>query len=132
MIQLNVGDSKGSGCVVCNSIPRPGCTSDTCGIFAYNPFQNMLLSQGLGEDAMSVSTDGFSVLFDYDSPHFLFSCADSFLLEGLASSIRGMIGLARTTTSLQIKHNFHHPSSYLISLLFVCLLPLWNDLVTYS
>ncbi|PSR84648.1 Peptidase A1 protein [Actinidia chinensis var. chinensis] len=93
--------ARGSGCVGCNLPPRPGCTNNTCGVYAYNSIKNLLASEGLGEDVMSVySTNGVSIIVSYDVPHFPFSCAAPFLLKGLASGTNGMIGLARTPTSL--------------------------------
>ncbi|KAM7466717.1 hypothetical protein LguiB_014279 [Lonicera macranthoides] len=92
---------KGSGCVGCNLPPRPGCTNNTCGSNAYNPYKNLLYAEGFGQDKMTtLSTDGQFVLYNFDHPKFPFSCSNSALLKGLASGTKGMIGLARTKTSL--------------------------------
>ena len=57
--------------------------------------------EGFGQDKMgTLSTDGQFVLFNFDHPKFPFSCANFALLKGLASGTKGMIGLARTKTSL--------------------------------
>ncbi|PWA68677.1 eukaryotic aspartyl protease family protein [Artemisia annua] len=103
--------AKGSVCVGCNSTPRPGCSNNTCGVFAYNPFREYLTAQELGEDTMIVSsTDGRSVLIDYDVPKFQFSCADAEIIEGLpGDDTIGLVGLARTQFSLasQISSSFN-------------------------
>ncbi|KAK3002561.1 hypothetical protein RJ639_022044 [Escallonia herrerae] len=73
---------------------RPGCTNDTCGVFGYNPFENVLASQGLGEDGITVSsTDGKSFMSSFQAPGFQFICSDSSLSQGLASGIKGMAGV---------------------------------------
>ncbi|GFZ12329.1 eukaryotic aspartyl protease family protein [Actinidia rufa] len=77
------------------------------------------VADGFGEDVMSVySTDGYSVIAKNKVSHFPFSCAASFLLEGLASGTNGMIGLARTQTSLptQIAYAFKLPHPHKFAL----------------
>ncbi|KAD3068179.1 hypothetical protein E3N88_36059 [Mikania micrantha] len=74
----------GSVCVGCNSTPRPGCSNNTCGVYAYNPLREYLTAQELGEDNVKIaSTDGHSILLNYDVPKFQFSCADLGIVEGL-------------------------------------------------
>lgn len=94
--------AKGIGCVGCNrSPPRPGCTNNTCGSYAFNPLSNKLFSAGLGEDLMEVySTDGKSEIVSNTVPEYPFSCGDSSQLKGLAFGTIGMVGLARSKTSL--------------------------------
>lgn len=84
--------AKGIGCVGCNLPARPGCTNDTCGASPYNPFLNMLVSQGFAED--SLYANGRPAV-----ARFLFSCMDKDYLEGLAGGATGMLGLARTEIS---------------------------------
>ncbi|KAK9055300.1 hypothetical protein SSX86_026382 [Deinandra increscens subsp. villosa] len=95
-------NALGSVCVGCNSAPRPGCSNNTCGVFAYNPYTEYLTAQELGEDTISVSsTDGYSVLADYEVPKFQFSCAGSEIVQGLPGDhTKGLVGLARTPVSL--------------------------------
>ncbi|CBI32364.3 unnamed protein product, partial [Vitis vinifera] len=74
--------ARANGCGDCFSAPRPGCNNNTC---------------GLAEDFVSVqSTDGSNPGRVVSVSKFLFSCAPTFLLEGLASSAMGMAGLGRT------------------------------------
>ncbi|KAL7587399.1 probable aspartic proteinase GIP2 [Lactuca sativa] len=94
--------AKGLSCVGCNSTPRPGCSNNTCGVFAYNPFHDYLTIQELGEDTIRVySTDGAYVWFSYDVPKFQLSCADSLTIERLPGDhTKGLVGLARAEISL--------------------------------
>ncbi|KAK9055298.1 hypothetical protein SSX86_026380 [Deinandra increscens subsp. villosa] len=94
--------ASGSVCVGCNSAPRPGCSNNTCGVYAYNPYTEYLTAQELGEDTISVtSTDGESVLKEYDVPKIQFSCADSGIVQGLPGDhTKGLAGFARTQVSL--------------------------------
>ncbi|XP_071694464.1 probable aspartic proteinase GIP2 [Rutidosis leptorrhynchoides] len=102
---------KGSVCVGCNSTPRPGCSNNTCGVFAYNPFREYLTAQELGEDTMRVSeTDGYWVRQEYDVPKFQFSCANADIIQGLpGDDTIGLVGLARTQVSLasQVSSSFN-------------------------
>ncbi|KAI3772178.1 hypothetical protein L6452_03359 [Arctium lappa] len=109
--------AKGSVCLGCNSTPRPGCSNNTCGVFAYNPFREYLTSQELGVDTMTSisSTDGRYVQLYYDVPKFQFSCADASIVEGLPGDYtKGLVGLARTQVSLtsQISSSFKLPQKF--------------------
>ncbi|KAL0376568.1 UNVERIFIED_CONTAM: putative aspartic proteinase GIP2 [Sesamum calycinum] len=99
--------AKGIGCVGCNLPQRPGCTNDTCGASPYNPFMDMLVSQGYAEDTFYME-DRLSV------PDFSFSCMDKDFLEGLASRATGMLGLARTDISFhkQAANRFKLPDKF--------------------
>ncbi|KAK9055299.1 hypothetical protein SSX86_026381 [Deinandra increscens subsp. villosa] len=48
--------ASGSVCLGCNSALRPGCSNNTCGVYAYNPFTEYLTAQELGEDTIRVSS----------------------------------------------------------------------------
>ncbi|KAL1548568.1 putative aspartic proteinase GIP2 [Salvia divinorum] len=85
--------AKGIGCVGCNLPPRPGCTNDTCGASPYNPFLDVLVSEGYAEDTFHAKT-GAAL------PDFSFSCMDKEYLAGLAAGATGMLGLAKTQISL--------------------------------
>ncbi|KAF5824189.1 putative nepenthesin [Helianthus annuus] len=92
----------GSVCVGCNSTPRPGCSNNTCGVYAFNPLTKYLTAQELGEDTVRVtSSDGHSIRLSYDVPKFQFSCADAGIVEGLpGDNTKGLVGFARTDVSL--------------------------------
>ncbi|PWA98633.1 eukaryotic aspartyl protease family protein [Artemisia annua] len=112
VVQTGCQKAKGYACVWCNGPPTPVCSNNTCAVLAYNPYREYLTEQGLGEDTMIVSsTDGRSVLIDYDVPKFQFSCSDgAAILDGLpGDDTIGLVGLARTQVSLasQISSSFN-------------------------
>ncbi|KAK6117235.1 hypothetical protein DH2020_049000 [Rehmannia glutinosa] len=97
--------AKGIGCVGCNLPPRPGCTNDTCGASPYNPYLDILVSQGFAEDTLYAKNR---------VPEFLFSCMDKDYLEGLARGTTGMLGLARSEISFhkQVVGKFNLPHKF--------------------
>ncbi|PIN06395.1 Aspartyl protease [Handroanthus impetiginosus] len=85
-----------SGCGDCFNGPRPGCNNNTCGVFPDNPFTRTATGGELAEDIVSVqSTDGSNPGRSVTVPRFIFSCAPTFLLQGLASGATGLAGLGR-------------------------------------
>ncbi|CAH9143949.1 unnamed protein product [Cuscuta epithymum] len=100
--------AKGDGCVGCNnSPPRPGCTNDTCGASAYNPFQGALVSSGYESDTLFASNGDQLARFTY-------GCMSTGFSEGLASGASGILGLARTNVSLhkQVATTFGFPDKF--------------------
>nr|XP_043618805.1 probable aspartic proteinase GIP2 [Erigeron canadensis] len=110
--------AMGSVCLDCNSTPRPGCSNDACGVYAFNPYSEYLIAQELGEDTIRASsTDGRHVLAEYDVPKFQFSCADADIIQGLPGDhTKGLVGLARTQVSLasQISSSFNLPPKFVL------------------
>lgn len=97
--QCSLANSKSYG--TCNSPPRPGCNNNTCGLFPDNPFTNTATGGELASDVIRVpSTDGSNPGQVVSVPNFLFTCAPTFLLQGLASGVQGIAGLGRTKISL--------------------------------
>ncbi|KAK4425723.1 putative aspartic proteinase GIP2 [Sesamum alatum] len=98
--------ARGIGCVGCNGPVRPGCTNDTCGASAWNPFQGVLVSEGFGEDTLYAKNQR-------PVSEYTFSCMESRFMEGLASGANGLVGLARTEISLhkQVANKFNLPDS---------------------
>ncbi|KAK7393546.1 hypothetical protein VNO78_22104 [Psophocarpus tetragonolobus] len=93
-----VGDK---GCSSCNSAPRPDCNNNTCSVFPHNTVAHITTIGELTQDVVSVqSTNGFNPGRNVTVPRFLFSCAPTFLLQGLAKGVSGMAGLGRTKISL--------------------------------
>ncbi|KAG2697147.1 hypothetical protein I3843_07G091700 [Carya illinoinensis] len=89
--------ARASGCGDCFSAPRPGCNNNTCGVTPDNTVTRTATSGEVAEDALSVqSTDGSNPGRTVRVSKFLFSCAPTFLLEGLATGVSGMAGLGRT------------------------------------
>lgn len=83
--------------------PVPGNGSDastnTCDVFTQNGISGLATTGDLAEDTIAVRSE-------LDDPsiaaldQFLFSCAPTFLLRGLVSGARGMLGLGRAPISL--------------------------------
>ncbi|KAJ9187654.1 hypothetical protein P3X46_003083 [Hevea brasiliensis] len=90
-----------NGCGDCFSGPRPGCNNNTCGVSPDNPVTRTATGGELATDVVSVnSTNGSNPGQAVTVPRFLFSCAPTSLLEGLASGVVGMAGLGRTRAAL--------------------------------
>ncbi|KAL3626100.1 GLC7-interacting protein 2 [Castilleja foliolosa] len=85
-----------TACGDCFNGPRPGCNNNTCGVFPDNPFTRTATSGELAEDVISVqSTDGSNPGRAVTARNFIFSCAPTFLLNGLARGVTGLAGLGR-------------------------------------
>ncbi|XP_038706725.1 probable aspartic proteinase GIP2 [Tripterygium wilfordii] len=94
--------ARSGGCITeCYSSPKPGCNNNTCGVLPDNPFSRTGTGGELGQDVVSVqSTDGFNPTRVVSVPSLIFTCANTFLLEGLANGVKGIAGLGRTKISL--------------------------------
>ncbi|CAK8571904.1 unnamed protein product [Lathyrus sativus] len=93
--------AKASGCGDCFSSPKPGCNNNTCGLLPDNTVTHTATSGELAEDVLSIqSTNGFNPGQTVSVSRFLFSCAPTSLLKGLASGASGMAGLGRTKIAL--------------------------------
>ncbi|KAJ6709061.1 ASPARTYL PROTEASE-RELATED [Salix koriyanagi] len=89
--------ARAGGCGDCFSGPRPGCNNNTCGVTPDNTVTRTATGGELATDVVSVnSTNGSNPGREVSVPRFLFSCAPTFLLQGLASGVAGMAGLGRT------------------------------------
>ncbi|KAJ8622654.1 hypothetical protein MRB53_031183 [Persea americana] len=93
--------ANSNGCGDCFSAPRPGCNNNTCGVSPENTVTRTSTGGELADDVVSLqSTDGSNPGQVVTVPQFLFSCAPTFLLQGLASGVKGMAGLGRTRIGL--------------------------------
>ncbi|CAL5207023.1 unnamed protein product [Lathyrus oleraceus] len=93
--------AKANGCGDCFSSPKPGCNNNTCGLLPDNTVTHTATSGELAEDVLSIqSTNGFNPGQTVSVSRFLFSCAPTSLLKGLASGASGMAGLGRTKIAL--------------------------------
>ncbi|XP_010938774.1 probable aspartic proteinase GIP2 [Elaeis guineensis] len=109
-----------NACGDCFSAPRPGCNNNTCGVFPENPFIRTSTGGELAEDVLSLpSTDGFNPGPLATDRTFLFSCAPTSLLEGLAIGAAGMAGLGRTKigvpSQLAATFSFHRKFALCLS-----------------
>ncbi|CAK9151054.1 unnamed protein product [Ilex paraguariensis] len=93
--------ARANGCGDCFSGPRPGCNNNTCGVSPDNSITHTATGGELAEDVVSISsTNGSNPGPVVTVTRFLFSCAPTFLLEGLATGAMGMAGLGRTRVAL--------------------------------
>jgi len=89
--------ARAGGCGDCFSAPRPGCNNNTCGVTPDNSVTHTATGGEVAEDVVSIqSTGGSNPGRAVTVSRFLFSCAPTFLLEGLAGGVSGMAGLGRT------------------------------------
>jgi hypothetical protein len=111
--------AKASGCGDCFSAPKPGCNNNTCGLLPDNTITHTATSGELAEDVLSIqSTNGFNPGRKVSVSRFLFTCAPTFLLKGLASGASGMAGLGRTKIALpsQLASSFSFDRKFAICL----------------
>ncbi|KAK4748388.1 hypothetical protein SAY87_014974 [Trapa incisa] len=94
--------ARASGCGSCLESPaRPGCNNNTCFLLPDNSVTHTATSGELASDVLSLSsTDGSTPGRAATVPSFLFSCAGTFLLDGLTGGAKGMAGLGRTRIAL--------------------------------
>ncbi|PRQ26137.1 putative nepenthesin [Rosa chinensis] len=90
-----------SGCGDCFSSPKPGCNNNTCGVTPDNTVTRTATGGELAQDVVSVqSTTGSNPGQNVTVSNFLFACAPTSLLSGLAAGVSGMAGLGRTKIAL--------------------------------
>ncbi|XP_059625176.1 probable aspartic proteinase GIP2 [Cornus florida] len=90
-------------CGECHSAgpPRPGCSNNTCILSPGNNVTRTSTDSEVGQDIVSVqSTNGLNPGPTVTVSRFIFSCAPSFLLKGLANGVKGMTGLGRSKIDL--------------------------------
>ncbi|XP_071738253.1 probable aspartic proteinase GIP2 [Rutidosis leptorrhynchoides] len=93
--------ARADGCGDCFGPARPGCNNNTCGVSPDNPITRTATGGELATDLVQVrSTDGSNPGRSVNVTRYLFSCAPTFLLQGLASGVSGMAGLGRTRVGL--------------------------------
>ncbi|KAI3986362.1 hypothetical protein MKX01_002207 [Papaver californicum] len=92
---------KTLGCGTCFSPPRPGCNNNTCNLFPENTINQGSFITEVASDVVSVqSTDGSNPGASVTAKQFIFSCAPTALLEGLAKGVTGMAGFGRSKIGL--------------------------------
>jgi len=81
--------ARAGGCGDCFSAPRPGCNNNTCGVTPDNSVTHTATGGEVAEDVVSIqSTGGSNPGRAVTVSRFLFSCAPTFLLEGLAGGFQ--------------------------------------------
>ncbi|XVF60419.1 hypothetical protein PTKIN_Ptkin08bG0044300 [Pterospermum kingtungense] len=91
-------------CSNCSSstAPVPGCNNNTCTLSPDNTVTSRVATIAeLAQDVVSIqSTDGTTPDSVVSVPNFLFSCGNTFMLDGLANGVTGMAGLGRHPISM--------------------------------
>ena len=89
-------------CLSCPAASRPRCHKNTCGLMATNPVTQQNALGELGQDVLAIQISlGTRLGGVFTVPHFLFSCAPSFLLQkGLPRNIQGVAGFGHGPISL--------------------------------
>lgn len=111
----------GLSCNGCYGPARPGCTNDTCGVYAASPFLDVILGSGLALDVLALhSPDGIKYKSASKFQQFAFSCLDdgSDWAKGLSKSTKGIVALARNPASLptELSTQLNLPRTFAICL----------------
>ncbi|XWS35033.1 hypothetical protein CRYUN_Cryun21dG0091100 [Craigia yunnanensis] len=97
-----------------------GCLFNTnCNVFPYNGITGLTAMGELVEDVIAVkSVEPLEVGQITTVDHFLFSCAPTFSLQGLASGAKGILGLGKASISLpsQLSSSTGHPQKFILCL----------------
>ena len=112
-----------SGTKACTSNPNP--SDDICIESPHNPFTNTGTSDEFSQDILYIqSTNGKNPGTVVNVPKFLFTCAPSFLLEGLVNGAVGIAGLGRNKVALPSLYSaaFSFPRKFA-----VCLSPAFGE-----
>ncbi|XP_052188894.1 probable aspartic proteinase GIP2 [Diospyros lotus] len=90
------------GSLGCSAAKAGGCFSEAeaCRLDTVNAVIRLESTGELAEDIMAVDQMGLGLSPITAVDHFLFSCAPSWLVNGLASGAQGMLGLGRSRISL--------------------------------
>ncbi|PKI64025.1 hypothetical protein CRG98_015557 [Punica granatum] len=105
------------GCIQCFNPARPGCNNNSCIITPENSVTRTTFAGALASDVVSVpSLDGSKPGRAVDVPQFLFACASTSLLDGLATGVKGMAGLGRTKIAFpsQLSSAFNFSREFVI------------------
>ncbi|CAN4088362.1 unnamed protein product [Withania somnifera] len=112
--------AKVNTCGNCTTAPKIGCNDNACYNTPENPFIKTLYDGGeINEDVLSIqSTDGSNPGNFVKIPSFIFTCVPTFLTEGLASGVKGTVGLGRHQIALpsQLAQIFSFPRKFAVCL----------------
>lgn len=88
-------------CSNCYDAPAPACGNDTCALFPENPVTRKATIANAIIDSLALpTTDGSTQGRLGLVPDFVFSCSQTFLLQGLANGVTGQAAMGRSNYSL--------------------------------
>ncbi|XP_058083897.1 probable aspartic proteinase GIP2 [Magnolia sinica] len=86
---------------LCPTSSNPGCTTDTCSLFPENSFTRLVMRADAIIDTIALPvTNGFNPGPLIPLTQFVFSCARTVLLKGLAKGASGVMAFGRSNYSL--------------------------------
>lgn len=112
-------DLNSLACANCYTPPAPDCGNFTCALFPENSVTGNASVDDAMIDTLAMSTtDGSNPGQVRVVPDFVFSCSKSYLLEGLAQGVVGLLGLGRANYSFprQISRDFSRPNVFALCL----------------
>ncbi|XP_021723669.1 basic 7S globulin-like [Chenopodium quinoa] len=113
-------------CRSCPSGPKPGCNNNTCRAIISNPITNTSTKKGseLATDVIKLNSSNGATTGDLVSiPNFLFVCAPTSLLGGLAKGVSGVAGFGRTKVSFPTQAS----SAFRLAQTFALCLPPFSE-----
>ncbi|KAF8401641.1 hypothetical protein HHK36_012587 [Tetracentron sinense] len=106
-----------SACSNCYNAPGPDCANNTCALFPENPVTRKAALANALRDSLALSTtDGRNPGRLAIIPDFVFSCARTTLLKGLANGVTGLAALGRSSFSLSAQISTAMSSPFLFTL----------------
>ncbi|XP_057484535.1 probable aspartic proteinase GIP1 [Actinidia eriantha] len=104
-------------CSNCFRRPAPGCANDSCALFPENSVtRQTIIAEALVDSLALPSTDGRNPGQLARVPEFVFSCAKTSLLKGIAKGVTGFAGLGRSNFSLPAQVSTAFSSPFLFAL----------------
>lgn len=98
----------------------PGCSNNTCSVFLENSVIKNIVSGEVAKDIVSIQTssDGRNPGPSISIQDLIFSCAETYMLKGLAKGVKGMAGLGKNAIGLpsQFSQAYRFPRKFAMCL----------------
>lgn len=98
----------------------PGCNNNTCSISFENSIIKDIVSGEVAKDIVSIQTssDGRNPGPSISLQELIFTCAETYMLKGLAKGVKGMAGLGKNAIGLpsQFSQAFRFPRKFAMCL----------------
>uniref|UniRef100_A0A5B7BX02 Putative basic 7S globulin-like n=1 Tax=Davidia involucrata TaxID=16924 RepID=A0A5B7BX02_DAVIN len=109
-LQCSMAKGSDSGNDNCFNSNRPCHKNKQCGLYPENTITRVTTRGELAEDTIAVGSESTGSITAVH--HFIFTCAPTSLLQGLASGVKGILGLGRSRIALPSQLatalGFHH------------------------